>query len=305
MGWFAEGEVTKQGAEPEAAEGGGIKGANLHCVLIQKNWNSDGKDKVLDCGAFEIDSIDASGPPAKVNIKGTSIPYTSKIRTEKKTKGWENISLSGIAGEIAVKNGLKLMFECSEDPFYKRKEQVKISDIKFLQKRCKAEGISLKVTARMIVLFDAAEYEQKDAIRTIERGSADVLSWRFSTNFNDTAYSACRVSYTTPEGKTISATYKPKDDKKTGNGQTLEINEKVADEKEAKKLAQKRLREKNKKEYKADFTLVGDLDLVAGVTVTVIGWGMFDGKYIVETATHNITGGYTVSVQLRRVLEGY
>jgi hypothetical protein len=67
----------------------------------------------------------------------------------------------------------------------------------------------------------------------------------------------------------------------------------------------KRLRQKNKAEFSADFTLVGDCRLVAGVTVEVGGWGVFDGKYIIETATHNFTGGYTVGVKLRRVLEGY
>jgi hypothetical protein len=45
--------------------------------------------------------------------------------------------------------------------------------------------------------------------------------------------------------------------------------------------------------------------LVAGVTVTVAGYGMFDGKYIIETATHSFTGGYGVSLKLRRVLEDY
>ena len=54
---------------------------------------------------------------------------------------------------------------------------------------------------------------------------------------------------------------------------------------------------------KAEFTLVGDLTLVAGVTVSVVGWGMFDDKYIVETATHSVTGsGYTLQVKLRKVL---
>ena len=68
----------------------------------------------------------------------------------------------------------------------------------------------------------------------------------------------------------------------------------------------KRLRQKNKAEYSAEFTLVGDTRLVAGVTVQVAGWGMFDGKYIIESATHSVTAsGYTLQVKLRRVLEGY
>ncbi|SHG90512.1 phage late control D family protein [Tepidibacter thalassicus] len=305
IGWFAENQVEKISAKQETmTNSGGAKGAMIHALIVQKNWDSTGKDKVLDCGLFEIDSVDGSGPPAKVSLKGTSIPYTSTIRKQKKTKAWENIFLKAIAEEIASKNGMKCMFESAYNPYYDRREQVQQSDIVFLKTLCKNAGISLKVTAKTIVLFDAATYEKKDTIRKIKRGESDVKSYRFSTNFNDTAYDKCHVSYTNPKtGKTIEYTYQPRN--APGSGQVLEINEKVNDKEEARKLAMKRLREKNKKEFTAEFTLVGDLDLVAGVTVDVGGYGAFDGKYIIESATHNLTGGYTVNIKLRRVLEEY
>lgn len=304
-GWFAENQVTKTAAKQDTmTQSGGAKGAEISAVIIQRNWDSTGRDKVLDCGTFEVDSVDASGPGQKVSLKSTSIPYTSTMRTQKKTKGWEKIKLSGIANEIAAKNGLKCMFESDYDPFYERTEQVQESDIVFLQRLCKNAGISLKVTAKMIVLFDELKYEQKAAIRTIKRGTTDVKSYSLSTSFHDTAYSSCHVSYTNPTTKTtIEYTYTPRDS--DGTGQVLEVNEKVNSREEARQLAMKRLRQKNKGEYKASFTLVGDLDLVAGVTVLVSGWGIFDGKYIIETATHNLTSGYTVSLSLRRVLEDY
>ena len=304
-GWFAENQVQKVSEKQETmTESGGAKGAMIHVLIVQKNWTSNGKDKVLDCGVFEVDSVDGSGPPAKVDIKGTSIPYTSTIRTQKKTKAWENIYLKAIAEEIAGKNGMKCMFESALNPYYNRREQVQQSDIVFLQTLCKNAGISLKVTAKTIVLFDAATYEKKEAVRTIKRGEADVKRYRFSTNLNDTAYSSCHVSYTDPQtGRTIDYTYTPRN--ADGSGQVLEVNEKVTSAEEARQLAMKRLRQKNKGEFKADFTLVGDLDLVAGVTVNVSGYGAFDGKYIIESATHSLTGGYTVDIKLRRVLEEY
>lgn len=155
------------------------KGAEISAVIVQKNWESDGKDRVLDCGVFAVDTVDGSGPPAKATIKAGSIPYASTIRTQKKTKAWEKYTLSGIAKEIAGANGFACMFESASDPFYQRKEQMQESDITFLQRLCKAAGISLKVTAKIIVLFDAAAYEQKDAVRTIQRGKADVGSYSF------------------------------------------------------------------------------------------------------------------------------
>lgn len=174
---------------------GASKGVEISAVIVQKNWESNGKDRVLDCGVFEIDTVDGSGPPAKATIKAGSIPYKSTVRTQKKTKAWENYTLSGIAKEIAGKNGLTCMFESAFDPLYTRKEQIQESDITFLQRLCKAAGISLKVTAKIIVLFDAAAYEQKDAVRVIKRGTADVSSWSFSTSLHDASYSKCHVSY--------------------------------------------------------------------------------------------------------------
>ncbi len=103
--------------------------------------------------------------------------------------------------------------------------------------------------------------------------------------------------------ETIEATYTPEN--ANSDGQTLEVKQKVSSVAEAKELARKSLRAKNKGETTAEFTLVGDVDYVAGITVRVYGYGEFNGKYIVEQATHSITGGYKVQIKLRSCLEGY
>ena len=283
---------------------GGAKPKLVSAVLVQKNWNDTGKDLTLDMGTFEIDSIDMSGPPDKVTVKSTSIPYTSKLRMEKKNKAWEKISLKGIGQEIAGKNGLKLMYEASDNPTYKRKEQVQTSDIKFLQNLCHAAGMALKVTTLTIVIYDAAEYDRKPAVRTFKKGSGDIISYKMGTKLTDTAYTSCHVSYTDPDSKeTIEYTYTP--DSKTGTGQTLEVNEKVNSKAEAIRLAKKRLREKNTQEYTASLKVVGDVSLVAGITVKLKGFQQFDRKYKVTQAKHNLLDGYTVDLSLKQVLEGY
>lgn len=283
---------------------GGAKPKLVSAVLVQKNWNDTGKDLTLDMGTFEIDSIDMSGPPDKVTVKSTSIPYTSKLRMEKKNKAWEKISLKGIGQEIAGKNGLKLMYEASDNPTYKRKEQVQTSDIKFLQNLCHAAGMALKVTTLTIVIYDAAEYDRKPAVRTFKKGSGDIISYKMGTKLTDTAYTSCHVSYTDPDSKeTIEYTYTP--DSKTGTGQTLEVNEKVNSKAEAVRLAKKRLREKNTQEYTASLKVVGDVSLVAGITVKLKGFQQFDRKYKVTQAKHSLLDGYTVDLSLKQVLEGY
>jgi len=317
-GWVAESQIEAQGAaetptQQAASQLQSTKGASLSVMIIQKNWESDGKDRVLSCGEFELDSFDASGggtQGARVVLKGTSLPNASSVRTQLKTRAWENIRLSAIANEIARINGMKCMFESSFDPLYVRREQVQISDIVFLQGLCYNAGISLKVSGGIIVLFDAAAFERKPAVRKIKRSESDVLSYHFNTSTNDTNYARCRVRYTDPRtGETIEYTYTPRPPQgqtQDPDGITLEINEKVTDRNEARNLAMRRLRQKNREEYSAEFTLVGDTSLAAGVTVELEGWGVFDGKYILATATHRVTNsGYTVIIRLRRVLEGY
>lgn len=276
----------------------------ITATIVQRNWHDNGKDAVLDCGTFELDSVDASGPPTKITLKGTSIPYTSTLRVEKKSRAWENIDLKVIAGQVAKESNLQLMYLAANIPKYKRKEQVQTSDIVFLQRLCKAAGLALKVTALNIVIYDAEEYDRKPTIKTIKYGSSDYISYKLGTSLHDTAYTSCHVSYTDPDSKeTIESTYTA--DSTEGTGQKLEVNEKVSSTSEAYELAKKRLREKNTQQFTASFTMLGDVQLVAGATVKLKGFQQFDRKYKITKATHKLTGGYTTQIELKQVLEGY
>lgn len=307
-GWVnasdVEGETVTTKKTTKATEKRAFKGTEIHAMVIQKNPYSNGKDKVLDCGVFEIDSVSYTGPPQKLSIKATSIPYKTELRQTKHSRTWENTTLKNMGAKIAKRNGMKFMYLSDSNPTYKRKEQVNMTDIAFLKKMCKKAGISLKVTSKTIVLFDAADYEKKKEVKKIKAGKGNILSYSFSTKTADTAYSSCHVIYTDPNTKkTIEATYTPEN--ANSDGQKLEIKQKVSSVAEAQELARKSLRAKNKGETTAEFTLVGDVDYVAGITVRVYGYGEFNGKYIVEQATHNITGGYKTQIKLRSCLEGY
>lgn len=272
--------------------------------IVQKNWDDTGQDVTLNAGTFEIDSIEMSGPPDKVTIKGTSIPYTSTLRMQRKSRAWENCNLQSIGMQIAAENGLQCMYVSPYNPIYKRKEQVQTSDIRFLQELCRAAGMALKITMMTIVIYDAAEYDSKPAIKTFTKGDENILSYKFGTSLLDTAYTSCHVSYTDPDTKTtIEYTYTP--DSTVGTGQILEVNEKVRSTEEAILLAQKRLREKNTQEFTASLKIIGDVTMVAGVTINLQGFQQFDRKYKVTQAKHNLLHGYTVDLALKQVLEGY
>lgn len=298
-------EIKIPGAGNGAVSSSGLK---IQAVIVRENWNGDGKDKVLECGQFELDDISASGPPATVTIKATSLPYTSQIRQTEKSRVWENIKLSGIAQQMAAENGMTCLFESANDPLYERAEQFKVSDIAFLSSLCHDAGISLKATNNLVVLFDQETFETKPTVRTIRRGDGTYEKYKLDIGSTDTKYASCRVRYTDPSsGKVIEATAYADDYKADAkNNQQLEVTAKVSSIAEAQTLAAKRLRLHNKYDKSATFTMPGDPDLVAGVTVELSGWGPWSGKYIIKQARHTVgSNGYEVQVTLRRVVEGY
>ncbi len=283
-----------------AAAAGKLK---IGAVIKPEGW---GNDAALPTGNFELDSVGPGGPPAEIAIKGTALPFSTPVRQTRRSKAWESYTLSGIANEIAGNAGMSCMYEASNDPFYRRVEQIKTSDIDLLSRLCHNAGISLKVTDNMLVLFDQKDYEGKGAVLTIKRGGGKYIKYKLGTGSADTQYGSCRVSYTDPgSGKCIEGTYTASgEDAKSG--QCLEITARVADAAEAKALAEKQLRLHNKFTRTASFTLPGNTALVAGVTVMLEGWGGWDGKYIIKQARHTVDpSGYTTQIAVRRVLEGY
>lgn len=153
--------IRRRGSSASAAAPASGAGFKISAVFVRENWTGGGRDKVLDCGQFELDSVDASGPPNTITIKATALPYSAQIRQTEKSKAWESYTLSGIANEMAAANGMTCMYLSNSDPFYGRVEQYKQSDIAFLSKLCHEAGISLKATNNLIVLFDRRTTRRK------------------------------------------------------------------------------------------------------------------------------------------------
>jgi len=293
----------------QAVDAAAGRGMAIQGVIVRQNWNSDGKDDLLDTGTFELESVTCSGPPSTVAIKGTSLPFTSQIRQTKKTKAWEKYDLAGIANEMAGANGMVCMFLSAQNPFYDRVEQYDSSDIELLSQLCHDAGCSLKATDKMIVIFDQSDYESKGAVKKVKRGDHSYTKWRLGTTTADTQYTSCRVSYNDPAtGKSIEGIAYCEDyDSSKKSNQQLEVSQKVGSIGEAKELAAKLLRLHNKFERTVQFTFPGDPALLAGLNIELEDWGGWDGKYIITQAKHtvNASGGYTTTVNARRVLEGY
>ncbi|RXZ84580.1 late control protein [Paenibacillaceae bacterium] len=277
-------------------------GDRIKAKINLPSWENSGKTLYLNCGVFAVDSVNFSGPPETVAIKAASLPANSKLKNERSTKAWEKVSLSQIARKIAAAAGMKVMME-TQDVKFDRLDQTEQTGIGFLEEVASKEGVSVKVTNDTIVLFDDRKYESMPPVRSIKRGESNLKSHNFDLSTTDAAYAACTITYLMTKKKkktTITGTYRIPG--KTGP--TLKLNERVASAAEATKKAQKALRNKNKEAEKASLTLMGDPSLMQGVTITVAGFGAFDGKYIIDSANHMIGNGYETRIEIRKVL-GY
>ena len=276
----------------------------IQAVILRENWKGDGKDIVLDCGQFQLDAVTVSGPPSSIAIEGVALPFGAGVRQTKRNRAWESCLLSDVADKMAKSGGMVCVYESEKDPFYQRIEQTETEDIEFLSRLCHDAALSLKVTNNIIVIFDPSVFEAKPPVLEIERGSGSYSSYRLSTGQADRKYSSCRVRYTEPTtGRMIEAIAYTEGYKANGKDNLqLEVNAKVGSRAEAESLAASRLKLKNKYRTISEFTVPGNPDLVAGVTVTLTKWGPWSGKRIISQASHTVgNSGYTTSIKLRHV----
>lgn len=286
---------------------------------IRATIHSNPGNKILECGEFELDSVDCSGPPSVINIKATSLPFSCPIRQTKKSKAWEAYELARIGEEIAANAGMSYNFMSDYNPVLNREEQTEESDIEFLSRLTHNAGLSLKCSNNSIVVFDQITYEKMPSVMTITKNDGTYLKYKLTTGQAGTKYTSARVSYTTPEGQVIEGIAKTEEleakeakdaasakEQAQTDAQRLEIHQRVESIGEAKELAEKLLRMHNKFSRTASFTFHGDPKLVAGSTIDLKGFGPWSGKYIISQAKHSIgSSGYTTQISLRNVLEAY
>lgn len=307
--------------------GHGVAGSIVEATIVAEGEGS------LFCGSFEVDAFSYEGPPDTATMKAVSVPIQSSLRREKKNQAWEFMPLSKIAADIASGAGLSLVFEVEEDTVFDRIEQRQEADLPFLQRLCKDNGVSLKVTDGQIVLFEEQTYEQRDSIATITYGGSNILSYQFEQSNADCVQSST-VQYKDPKsGKLVQETFTPSDPpaveaqdvasvrpadlsgdelrESVAGSTNLNVKEDYGSVRadaaaSAYKKAKSRARELNRTEFTHKCTLRGDTRFVGGVTYEAMGFGVFDGKYMVDTAVHTVSSsGYTTEITSHRCLEGY
>lgn len=284
------------------------KGTGVSAALNCLNWFGPGRHASLNCGSFKVDEVEFSGAPDKVSLKAVSASLNSGLRETARTKAWEGYNLRGVAAEVAARHGLTLLYDAPEHTFA-RQDQREESDLAFLTRLAGARGVNLKVHDGKLALYGAREADSRKAALTIPKtgGQFSPKSYSFKEKSQGTAFTGCEVSYRDPATQRVySYAFDAggnRVEKAAADAQKVwTVNQRVESEADARTLAQNALRGKNGGECTGRLEIMGHPGLVAGVTLSLTGFGTFSGDYFVEKAEHRIGGGYATSAELRRVL---
>lgn len=269
-----------------------VQGDSVKTIIKLTNWNKEGDNRIFDCGFFLIDDLSFSGPPSTASIGGISTPINTDFNVTKKNKTWQSTTVKGILSSIASSAGIGLYFS-GQDYTIKEIEQSDQEDVNFAFQLCSSYNLAMKLYNKKIVVFDQVEYEKKDASLTI--GRADVESYSIKKGMTR-QYDGVSISYT--DGilnKTLSYKFMLKE-----GTRILKLNEKASSLQDAEVKAKAKLLAHNRQCQTMSVTVKGDTKYISSKCVNVSGFGKLDGKYYIDSVTHNkdAGSGYTCTLEM-------
>lgn len=281
----------------------------IEAAIVARNWRGEGVEE-LPCGRFEIDEMELSSGMSGdvVTIKAVPAVVKSSLMLQRKSRAWENVRLTTVIADIAGSAGLDVLYHGPEI-VCARIEQRQESDLAFLQRVTKEQGMRMVIKSDRLVVYAGQMADRLEPLKIVRTASPEAQNeWDFAefTAKRTTAgiYTQCVVGYTkSTDSETIQNSYEPEIPPTTGR--VLYINKRIENPAQAERVARAELRDKNREEQTGSMSGIGDVRLRAGVVLDVLGWGGFDSKYVIAQATHSVdkSGGYTTSVELEKALD--
>lgn len=270
------------------------KGDTILPSIIYENWNYEGEKITVICGSFVVDDFEFSAPPFRGSINGVSTPANTDFKEAENSKTWEAATVQLIAGEIAGKYGMLLVYEAGDIQVAKT-EQNKQTDSKFLKGICDKYGLGIKVFSNRLVLWDYRQYFAKPVVATITENMVSQHSYKSTLRGT---YTGAKISYTNPKTKKTIEVMVGQE------GRIYKSNQKADNEADARLIGENAILMANRKETTMQLTMKTRIAISATQTVRLSGFGKADGKYFVEGISYNITKkDSSMQVRLSRIAD--
>lgn len=254
--------------------------------------------ELLECGTFEIDEISFDTPPDTLTVRALAAAISKSLRT-RNNKAFEKQTLLKIAQFFADKHGLKIVGSTTalNEVEIERKTQENQTDLGFLSGIAKDYGFVFSIRGGQLVFMDAGELESRPAIMelTPERLSKCSLKDKTAQTYGGAVLSKRNARTNTVTKYQTEA---------EGDADTLVVPGNADSDGAAEARTRGALKEKNKDKITGSITMEGNTAVVAGVNITLTGYGHFSGKWHVTESRHTVDpgGGYTTDAAIRKIV---
>lgn len=268
-----------------------------------QDWAADYRQGRIYCGCFMVDSLKYSGFPEVLQLCGISTPIDSNFNVKQKNRTWSRTTLRTIAGDISGDAGIDLVFD-ADDVRIDSVNQAGKTDLAFIFSICSEYGLSVKLYNKKMVVYDQARYEcaaAKYDITPAQLGGGG--SYSISKQVTS-LYDSVKIQYTNGRsGSTL--TYEYTIPGKPGRRQMF-VTAKAESYMDAEKKAKAALRENIRNSLQVSIKMMGSAKYVAADCFRLSGFGKLDGKYFIDSVTHQKSGGkYTVSIMAHPTVEDF
>lgn len=270
-------------------------------VKVEIGYDND----LIDCGTFDVDQLDYSGPPDIFEVKGIAAGITAALRT-KNSKAYEKQTLRQVAQTIAGKHGMSVVGTI--DPVrFERVSQNRETDLGFLLRLSISFGHTFSVRDKKLVFTKLQDLDKSAPVSVIDR--RDLSSFALRDKATAT-YKNARVKYHDPKIKKVIEFKTTENTNADGANitdptaeDTLEIRSRAENAGQAEAIAKAALYKANTRSKEGVLSLEGNPLLLAGSTFELTGMGEFSGKYNIVESRHMIEkgGGYVTDLTVRQV----
>jgi phage protein D len=253
----------------------------------------------LPCGSFQVDELALAGPPDTFHIRCLATYITPAMRTIT-SAAYEGMTLTQIASTIAAKYSLSMVSEPGQiNPVFQRVTQRQETDLGFLRRLALEHDYDFTIRGSQLVFYTRTALEAVEPIVALQRG--DIMQFAFRDRSYQ-IFETAQIAYQQPSAKAL-ITQSANADISVPTTDSAKRVIRCENGQQAQLKASSLLHGSNMVRRTALLTCTGSPLLAAGITMTIEGFGVSDGTYLIEEARHRLSRdtGYTTEIEARNL----